>query len=548
MQFIKNKKAKPIIIVAFLMLLAIFITVLVKSSNSKLVSAGEFNKILQNSKVESIYIKDKYIFLESNKGDFKSAISGINRDKIFSKYPVKVYGKSSNYLIYVAVLLLLLILASLMLILKRYSAKDGQSVFESIKESGVNIAQSEIAPQYNSEISFKNVAGISEVKEDLEEIISFLKSPLKFKKLGIRMPKGVLLVGPPGVGKTLIAKAISAEANVPFFYHSGANFVHIYAGMGAKRVKELFNKAKEMAPSIIFIDEIDSVGKARGNLGSEEREATLNQLLVEMDGFDSASGVIVIGATNRLDVLDNALLRPGRFDRRIFIDLPNLNEREQVLNLYLKDKKHKLDTFYIAKLTAGFSPAELETLVNEAALNALKDGRETVELKDIDSVKERVIYGKKRVPILTDKEREIQSYYQASKAAVASWLGFKVDRAGLLISININKEASIYSKQTVLNEAKVLLAGSIYLKQKFEDYYNIGAQDRAKAKSLIKEANEKFSIMQEESNSSLLQDLILDLESTLNSLQSAIDAIAKKLYEQENLSYDEIKKELDALF
>ncbi len=546
MQFIKNKKAKPIIIVSSLIVIAIIITVLIKSMGINLVSANEFNKILEDNKHSKIYIQDKYIYLKNSKGKFKTALGGVNRAKIYSKYPVEVYSKSSSSLIYIAVLLLLSILIALLVILRRNS--NSSQTVGAVREQNSELLANNITPEYNQDISFKDVAGISSVKEDLEEIISFLKSPLKYKKLNIRMPKGLLLVGPPGVGKTLIAKAISSEANVPFFYHSGANFVHIYAGMGAKRVKELFNKAKEMAPSIIFIDEIDSVGKDRGNLNSDEREATLNQLLVEMDGFSSNAGVVVIGATNRIDVLDSALLRPGRFDRRVFIELPNIKEREQILKLYLQDKKYNFTVAEVAKLTAGFSPAALETLINEAALNAIKLHKNSIDLEDILSVKDRVIFGKKPIPMLSSKEREIQATYQATKAVVAHWLGFKTDRVGLLISININEDTLLTSKESILNLAKVELSGSVYLKQKFNDIFSQGVEDRAKAKELIKEANTNYSLIDSNSQASKLESIIEELEGIIASLEQAIEKIAKKLQENEQIEQSEIAKEIDALF
>ena len=540
-----NKKSKPIVIVSLLIVLSIIISIIVKGDRSKLVSAEYFNKILQKVTIKELYIKDKYIELVSNEGRFKTPLDGINKKEILKKYPVKIYSKSSSYLIYIAVLLLLSILIALLVILRRNSVANKTVALSANRELEDS---ADIKPQYNSNISFKDIAGISDVKEDLEEIISFLKTPLKYKKLNIRMPKGVLLIGPPGVGKTLIAKAISAEAGVPFFYHSGASFVHIYAGMGAKRVKELFNKAKELAPSIIFIDEIDSVGKDRGNLNSDEREATLNQLLVEMDGFDSSQGVIVIAATNRLDVLDSALLRPGRFDRRIFIDLPNLSEREQIIKLYLKNKKHNLDISYIAKITAGFSPAALETLINEAALNTIKRGSRVIELQDIESVKNRVIYGKKRVPLLSEKEREIQSSYQATKAVIATWLGFEIDRVGLLISININNSNSIISKDYLLNLAKVELSGSIYLEQKYGDVFNLGIEDRALAYSIINEIVTNYSIVNSLSKAEILEEVLESINEMLKTLKVPIESISKKIYDKEVLSYSEIKKEIDALF
>ncbi len=540
-----NKKSKPIVIVAILILLSIAIALIVKGDGSKLVSASEFNKILKQNAPKEIFIKDNYIEIKTSKNIYKTPLDGVNKSSILKKYPVKIYSKSSKYLIYIAIFLLLSILIALLIILRRNTAANRAVALSNTK--GID-EPSEIKPQYNSDISFKDVAGISEVKEDLEEIIGFLKTPLKYQKLDIRMPKGVLLIGPPGVGKTLIAKAISAEAGVPFFYHSGANFVHIYAGMGAKRVKELFKKAKELAPSIIFIDEIDSVGKDRGNLNSDEREATLNQLLVEMDGFDSSQGVIVIGATNRLDVLDSALLRPGRFDRRVFIDLPNLSEREQILNLYLKNKKHTIDISYIAKITAGFSPAALETLINESALNAVKRGSNTIELVDINSVKNRVIYGKKRVPLLTQKEREIQSSYQAAKAVVATWLGLEIDRVGLLISININNGSSILSKEYLLDLAKVELSGSIYLEKKYQDTFSLGVEDRALVYSIVNEIATKYSIANNINQAEILDSVIESIKEILKTLDKPIESIAKKIYDKEILTSSEIKKEIDALF
>ncbi|MDC0933663.1 AAA family ATPase, partial [Arcobacteraceae bacterium] len=206
-----------------------------------------------------------------------------------------------------------------------------------------------------SSITFKDVAGITEIKEELEEVVDFLNNPKKYQKYGVSLPRGVLLVGPPGVGKTLIAKAVAGEAEVPFFYQSGASFVHIYVGMGAKRVRELFAVAKLNAPSIIFIDEIDAVGKARGIGSNDERESTLNELLTQMDGFDSSSGVMVVAATNKIEVLDEALLRAGRFDRRVFLTLPTKTDRIDILNLYLKNKSFNLDIEKLANETSGFS-------------------------------------------------------------------------------------------------------------------------------------------------------------------------------------------------
>ena len=210
-----------------------------------------------------------------------------------------------------------------------------------VKEKS-DIEESGNVEAIHSNITFEDIAGIEEIKEELEEVVDFLNNPKKYQKFDVTLPKGVLLVGPPGVGKTLIAKAVAGEADVPFFYQSGASFVHIYVGMGAKKVRELFNTAKRNAPSIIFIDEIDAVGKQRGLGSNDEREATLNELLTQMDGFTSSSGVMVIAATNKIEVLDEALLRAGRFDRRVFLNLPNRIDREKILKLYLKKQKIRI--------------------------------------------------------------------------------------------------------------------------------------------------------------------------------------------------------------
>ena len=270
-----------------------------------------------------------------------------------------------------------------------------------------------------SNVTFKDVAGIKEIKEELEEIVDFLNNPNKYLKYGVKLPKGVLLVGPPGVGKTLIARAVAGEADVPFFYQSGASFVHIYVGMGAKKVRELFAKAKQSAPSIVFIDEIDAVGKMRSGKSNDEREATLNELLTQMDGFDGESGVIVIAATNKIEVLDDALLRAGRFDRRVYVGLPNIEDRKNILELYLKDINHKIDIEKLVNETAGFSSAALATLINEALLNMIKSYKKNLDYKDIEVAKNKLEFGKKQIKILDDEQKEILAIYQASKAYIS---------------------------------------------------------------------------------------------------------------------------------
>ena len=277
-------------------------------------------------------------------------------------------------------------------------------------------------------VTFKDVAGIDEAKAELEEIIDFLRDPQKFTKLGGRIPKGVLLAGSPGTGKTLLARAIAGEAGVPFFTISGSDFVEMFVGVGASRVRDLFNQGKKNAPCIIFIDEIDAVGRHRGaglGGGHDEREQTLNQLLVEMDGFESNEGVIIIAATNRPDVLDPALLRPGRFDRQVMVPVPDIKGREMILDIYGKKTKlaEDVNMAVIARGTPGFSGADLENLVNEAALMAARENKEEVDTAMLERAKDKVMMGSERKSmIINPKEKEIIAYHEAGHALVARLL------------------------------------------------------------------------------------------------------------------------------
>ncbi len=275
-------------------------------------------------------------------------------------------------------------------------------------------------------ITFKDVAGVEEAKEELKEIIEFLREAQKFQKLGGRIPKGVLLVGPPGTGKTLLARAVAGEANVPFFSISGSDFVEMFVGVGASRVRDLFEQGKKNAPCIIFIDEIDAVGRHRGaglGGGHDEREQTLNQLLVEMDGFEANDGVILIAATNRPDVLDPALLRPGRFDRRVIVGRPDVRGREEVLRVHAKKVplSEDVDLRVLARGTPGFAGADLANMVNEAALSAARHNRKSVTMYDFETAKDKVLMGAERKPmLLTDEEKKVTAYHEAGHTVVAA--------------------------------------------------------------------------------------------------------------------------------
>ncbi len=544
MQFTNDKKILPIVITSIAIILSIIIYLFIKSYPATIISGKKFMQELQKQNVQEIYIKDNYVYATTPTKTYRVLKYAINLDNLYKNYPISNYQKSSNILISFAVLILLSILVILIMILRR-DLPSKIFNYQTQNSSEPDLI-SDIKPQYNKDISFNNIAGISDVKEELEEIINFLKNPDKFQRYNIRMPKGVLLIGPPGVGKTLIAKAISAEADVPFFYNSGASFVHIYAGAGAKRVKELFKKAKELAPSIIFIDEIDAVGKSRDNLDNNEREATLNQLLIEIDGFNNNSGVVVIGATNRVDVLDNALLRPGRFDRRVYIGLPNIKEREEIIKLYLENKNHTIDYKEAAKLTAGFSPAAIDTLINEAALYALKKDKLVITLDDLLSVKDRVIYGKKRVVVLNKQEREIKSFYQAAKGVVAKWLGFDIDKLSLLLPIKIKDSEEVISKSHLINKAKVLIVGTIYLLKKYNDTFSISKDDKIAYENIIKIILNDYTITKIDANS-LKNDIQEDVEKLIVRLEPLIIEVANILNEKEVFSIDELNRKIDEI-
>ena len=289
-------------------------------------------------------------------------------------------------------------------------------------------------------VTFKDVAGLAEAKQEVEEIVSFLKNPEKYTELGGKIPKGALLVGPPGTGKTLLAKAVAGEANVPFFSLSGSDFVEMFVGVGASRVRDLFRQAKEKSPCIVFIDEIDAVGRARGknaNMNSnDERENTLNQLLTEMDGFGSNSGVIILAATNRVDVLDKALLRAGRFDRQIHVELPDLNERKEIFGVHLRPIKidESVDAEFLARQTPGFSGADIANVCNEAALIAARNGKKFVQKEDFMNAVDRIVGGlEKRSKITTEEERKCIANHEAGHATL-SWL---LEHANPLVKVTI---------------------------------------------------------------------------------------------------------------
>ncbi len=333
---------------------------------------------------------------------------------------------------------------------------------------------------YNEEkkkVNFNDVAGADEEKQELVEVVEFLKDPRKFAALGARIPKGVLLVGPPGTGKTLLARAVAGEAGVPFFSISGSDFVEMFVGVGASRVRDLFENAKKNAPCIIFIDEIDAVGRQRGaglGGGHDEREQTLNQLLVEMDGFGANEGIIIVAATNRPDILDPALLRPGRFDRQITVDRPDVRGREEVLQVHARNKplNDSVDLNVIARRTPGFTGADLENLLNESALLAARKDKKKIEMTDVDEAIDRIIVGtEKRSKVISDKEKRIVAYHEAGHTVV----GYHLSSADTIHKVTViprgraggyaiplpKEDRSFYTKEELLERVTGLLGGRV---------------------------------------------------------------------------------------
>ena len=359
-----------------------------------------------------------------------------------------------------------------------------------------------VPANFSRKTSFDDVAGAKEEKEELGEIVEFLKNPSKFNSLGARIPKGVLLVGPPGTGKTLLARAVAGEANVPFFSISGSDFVEMYVGVGASRVRDLFEQAKKNAPAIIFIDEIDAVGRHRGaglGGGHDEREQTLNQLLIEMDGFGTNDGVIVIAATNRKDILDPALMRPGRFDRQVMVNYPDAAGREEILRVHSKNKPlaPDVDLSIIAKTTIGFTGADLENLLNEAAILAARESRKAIIEADIEEATIKVQYGpEKKSRVITPKERELTAYHEAGHAICTYYCDMPdpvhqvsiIPRGGMggFTMSRPEEEREYMRKSEMLDMLSVLLGGRVAEKIALNDISTGASSDIQRASQLAR--------------------------------------------------------------
>ncbi len=421
--FYKNLALWLVISLMMVMLFQIF-----KQPDKSSASVGysDFLSMVESGSVSSVTIQGDNISGMSAQGPFKTyapkdpEMIGLLRSKGV-KISVKPQEDSSWFQVLLSWVPMLLLIGVWIFFMRQMQAGGGKAM-------SFGKSRAKLMTDSQEKVTFEDVAGIEEAKEELEEIVEFLRDPKKFTRLGGRIPKGVLLVGSPGTGKTLLARAIAGEADVPFFSISGSEFVEMFVGVGASRVRDLFVQGKKNAPCIIFIDEIDAVGRHRGaglGGGHDEREQTLNQLLVEMDGFESNEGVILISATNRPDVLDPALLRPGRFDRQVVVPIPDLKGREGIVKVHLKKKvvSKDVDATILARGTPGFTGADIENMINEAALMAARRGKDSVDMVDFEDAKDKVLMGAERKSmIISDEEKKITAYHESGHTLVAKLL------------------------------------------------------------------------------------------------------------------------------
>lgn len=483
--------------------------------HQKAIQDFNYSKLLRAAELKEL-VEDKVVFIQ-DRGEIKGEIKpefekkyggtqfqtpGNITDKGFEE--MQKFGITPNYesgqsdgllsSIIINWLPLILIFGMFIFIMRQIQAGGGKAM--SFGKSRARLVENK------NRVTFKDVAGVDEAKDDLQEIVHFLKDPKKFTKLGGRIPKGVLLVGPPGTGKTLLARAVAGEAGVPFFTISGSDFVEMFVGVGASRVRDLFEQGKKSAPCLIFIDEIDAVGRHRGSGmggGHDEREQTLNQLLVEMDGFESTEGVILIAATNRPDVLDPALLRPGRFDRRVIVGKPDLKGREQILSVHMKKTPlgPDVDVSKIARGTPGFSGADLGNLVNEAALVAARGDKKYLELEDFEKAKDKVIMGSERKSmVISEEDKRNTAYHEAGHTLVGRMLPgldpihkVTIIPRGMALGLTQTlpeKDALSFSKMQAENWIAFAFGGRAAEELIFKDYTTGAANDIERATSMAR--------------------------------------------------------------
>ncbi len=542
----KIKKSKLNIILIFLVLLIVLLSIVYFKDDSRYITEREFSELVRADQIKRAHIEDGNLNFTYDGKRYKILVDLVDLKELSNHALISkekddgTSGIGATLVIFTFVFFLFVYYFET--VLARRRRMDG-AARQSASASG---ELGDLSPSV-SDVRFSDVAGISEVKDELIEIVDFLKNPAKYRNFGIKLPKGILMIGEPGVGKTLIAKAVAGEADVPFFYQSGASFAEVFVGVGARRVRELFAKAKSCAPAIIFIDEIDAVGGKRGIGRNDEREATLNQLLTEMDGFEENSGVMVIGATNKINLIDDALLRSGRFDRRVFIGLPNYKDRIEILKIYLEGKRCSANINKVSRLCVGFSGAGVATLVNEAAINALKRGSDTIELSDFENVRMRVFYGVQKSRILTEYEKEIQAFYQGAKALSAYWYSFDFEKIELLNDKFLNEDFEIESKTQILNQIKVLLSGMAALQIHKNDAFSNSASDVKQAIALAQKMvfelamGDSFTPSAQSVNK-ILQDCYDEVSEIIRTMQDKLNQISKQIFVYEFITFEDVQK------
>ena len=522
----KNRGLSGITLFLFVLIVlgALWFTNTLDSKESQL-SRQKFEKLITSEKVDSVTItQNKNVPTGSVEVQLKNKKNGENEKNYLyvsdvneiqkyldkAKIDYEMSDVPGDNWFATTIFPVLLTMAGFFLIFMMMNRQGGGA---NSKAMSFGKSRARLSTEQDKKITFAQVAGLQEEKEDLEEIVDFLKSPKKYIQVGARIPKGVLLVGPPGTGKTLLAKAVAGEAKVPFFTISGSDFVEMFVGVGASRVRDLFEEAKKNAPCIIFIDEIDAVARSRGTGmggGHDEREQTLNQLLVEMDGFGVNEGIIVMAATNRVDILDRAILRPGRFDRKVMVGRPDVKGREEILKVHAKGKplSEEIDLKQIAQTTAGFTGADLENLLNEAAILAAKDERIYLKQDDIKRAFVKVGIGaEKKSHIISEKEKKITAYHEAGHAILFHVL----PDVGPVYSVSIiptggaggytmplpERDEMYNTKGKMLQDITVSLGGRVAEEEVFDDITTGASQDIKQATGLAKSMVVKFGMSDE---------------------------------------------------
>ncbi|MBU1658267.1 ATP-dependent metallopeptidase FtsH/Yme1/Tma family protein [bacterium] len=538
-----NSKTNRIALYVSAFLVVALVLFAILRDNAKPITLKDAVNILDNHSVKNVIVTKEYVYLKTENDYYKIASSQVT-PKMFVDYKVEV-ETGSNVLVYLLVLVLVLGIGTLAFRWWQKRLNSDEYFSTSNKSSTPSLNSDGLIECIKSDVTFNDIGGISDVKMELEEIIDFMKNPKRYKSFGARLPKGVLLIGPPGVGKTMIAKAVAHEAGVPFYYQSGASFVQIYVGMGAKRVHELFRAAKNNSPSIIFIDEIDAVGKKRDGQRNDEREATLNQLLTEMDGFEGSGSVIVIAATNKIEVLDSALLRAGRFDRRIFVELPTKMEREAILSKYLQKVPHELDIKVVANMTVGFNGASLAAIVNEAALLSLRQKDFHVTIEHFYQVKDKVMFGKKKLQMLNDKQKEYRITYQAGKVVSAAYFDLPFEKLMLSNEKLTPMNDAPLIKHELESRIKMLLAGMVACGIRFNEHASSAKDDLDEAKGLVRNMLEDYGmgsslISTEHEEEIVMTRLFNECESLLKSMESVMRKVEAIFYERESITKNEV--------